>query len=153
MKTSMEWLDAAKLKAGIKSDYALAKRLGESPNRISNYRTGTSRIGDDVAVKLAAMLEIDPLAILASTHAERATQPAMRSVWERIAQKVAAALLIGAGITGAGTPAPANAAFNSTQMGAGQNTHIRIRRRARSSIAASALEVMAALSGIPPERR
>ncbi|MES2027373.1 MAG: helix-turn-helix domain-containing protein [Pseudomonadota bacterium] len=89
MKT-LAYLDAAKQRLKIDSDYALSKILGVTTSAISNYRAERSRIDDDVALKLAEILEINPLEVIASANAERARTPEMRARWTGLMQKVSA---------------------------------------------------------------
>lgn len=66
--TTLEYLDAVKAAYNITSDYQLAKKLGISTTRISNYRTGRSVMEDDLAVKVAYLLDKNPLTVLADAH-------------------------------------------------------------------------------------
>lgn len=56
---------------GLTSDYQLAKKLGVTPQSIANYRHGRSFFSDEVALKVAHLLELDPLMILACANADR----------------------------------------------------------------------------------
>lgn len=106
MKTTVEWIDAAKQQHGL-SDYALAPLLGISRSEMSNYRKGRAYLSDDVALKLAGLLEMEnPAPIIASAHAERAKTAEARGFWERWAA-VAAGVLVAVGLTP--TPSPAQA--------------------------------------------
>lgn len=106
MKTTIEWLDAAKAKHNL-SDYALAPRLGVGRGQISKYRTGRDFLSDDAALKLAELLELKSAQpIIASAHAERAKTDDARQFWERLAG-VAAGVVLAVGVTGAPSPAQA----------------------------------------------
>lgn len=110
MKT-VDYLDAAKAAAGIQSDYALAKRLGITHQAISNYRQGRHTADHVTAGKLAELLDVDPVRVIADIEIERATRPEQRRLWERIAAKVAAGVLVAIGASiAAPTPAGANEA-------------------------------------------
>jgi transcriptional regulator with XRE-family HTH domain len=89
MKT-IEYLDAAKVRLGITSDYALAKKLGISQPAISNYRSGRSRIDDDVALTIAEILGLNPLQVIAAANAERAKTPEARARWSGLMEKFSA---------------------------------------------------------------
>ncbi|AYR24554.1 transcriptional regulator [Herbaspirillum rubrisubalbicans] len=84
-----EFLDRAKQKLGVESDYALAKALNMRASTISGYRAGRSRMDDDAAYKVAQILEIDPILPIAAANAERTKSPEMRAFWEGLAKKVA----------------------------------------------------------------
>ncbi len=130
MASSLEFLDAVKVKHGISSDYALAKALGVTRFTISGYRHGKAKaMNSATAIRVAELLEIDPLLVVAVAERERAQADAERELWDKLVKKLggmAAAVLLGAGL--AGTPAPSQAGFNNNQMGAepGQTTHMRI---------------------------
>lgn len=98
MNTTNEFLDAVKAKHGLASDYALCKKLGVSSSRIGNYRTNRSVFDDLMAVKVAEALEIEPLYVIASVHAERAKKDGEKKVWTDILEKlggIAASVVIG----------------------------------------------------------
>lgn len=85
-----EYLAAAKLRLGITSDYALAKKLHVSQPTISNYRAGRSRMDDDVALAIAEILELNPLIVIAAANAERAKTPEARARWTGLMEKFSA---------------------------------------------------------------
>ena len=68
MKTIKHYLDAAKARHKLRSDYALAKKLEVGASHISNYRSGRSHPDDAMAVHLARLLDIGPLEIIAAAH-------------------------------------------------------------------------------------
>ncbi len=88
MKTTLDWINEAEKRLGL-SDYAMSKRLGVSTAQMSRYRTRKSYLGDDTAIRLAHLLEVDPLPILAAAAAERATSDDARQVWSRYAEVMA----------------------------------------------------------------
>jgi predicted transcriptional regulator len=85
---SKEYLDKAKVKLGIQSDYALAKALRVSQPAVINYRKGRSVMEDDVALKLARILELNPMEVIATANLERAKSDEMRAVWSEILEKI-----------------------------------------------------------------
>lgn len=88
MENTNELLDEVKRRHKIGSDYALAKRLGITRSVVSAYRTGKRNLGEDVAVTVADLLDVDPGYVLACMEAERTTHPAARAAWERMADLV-----------------------------------------------------------------
>lgn len=86
--TTLDFLDAAKKKLGIESDYALSKALGLTTSAISNYRSGRSRMDAKVALKVAKAAGIDPIVPMAAVEAERAKDPEVRAVWESLLEKI-----------------------------------------------------------------
>lgn len=112
MKTSIDWIDEAEKRLGL-SDYAMAKRLGVSTAQMSRYRTGQRFLGDDVAVRLAELLGVDPLPILAAAAAERATTDTARAAWARYAEGMAT--FTGAMVLGTLLSAPIDARASTAQ--------------------------------------
>lgn len=84
---TLEYMQACKERLGITSDYALAKALGLSQTGLSNYRTGRSRMDDDVALKVAEILGLHPLQVIASANAERAKTEEQKARWLSLMEK------------------------------------------------------------------
>lgn len=74
MKKIKYYLDAAKKEHDLSSDYALAKKLQVGQSHISNYNSARSYPDDKTAVKLARLLNINPLEIIAAAHYHRAAK-------------------------------------------------------------------------------
>ncbi len=82
MKSIKHYLDAARGKLdpspasqrNKSSDYWLAKHLDARPSLISNYRSGLSYPDEAVAIRLARLLEIDPIEIIAVANYQRAVR-------------------------------------------------------------------------------
>ena len=91
--TTIDLVDEVKKHAGIKSDYALAKRLDVLPQTISHYRHGRTQMSDEIAVKLSKMIGRPPAPILATLAAERSKVPEVARIW----QDAAKALIRGKG--------------------------------------------------------
>jgi len=86
MKT-VDYLDAVKAAYSLTSDYQLTKKLGESHSRISQYRVGRTYMADDLALKIAYLLDLNPLAVLADAHIERESKRGNNSMvifWEEV---------------------------------------------------------------------
>jgi hypothetical protein len=84
MKT-VDFLDAVKTRHDLPSDYALAAFMEVSKQKISSYRSGHT-LGDDVAVKVAELLDMAPGYVLACVHAERSTDATLAKVWLSLAK-------------------------------------------------------------------
>lgn len=84
--TTRDFLDAIKARYRLPSDYALAHFMGISKGIVSSYRVGKSGIGDQTALKVAKLLELDPGYVLACLHAERAHRDDVREIWQKTAQ-------------------------------------------------------------------
>ncbi|QGZ37756.1 helix-turn-helix protein [Pseudoduganella flava] len=87
---TVNYLDAIKTRLNLPSDYALAKRLGITQQAISNYRAGRSKMDDDVALTIAELLGVNPLAVIAAANAERAKTDEQRERWTGIMEKFSA---------------------------------------------------------------
>ncbi|EOA05789.1 phage protein [Herbaspirillum frisingense GSF30] len=85
---TLEYLDEAKNRLGLPSDYALSKALGLTTSAISNYRAGRSRIDDDVALKLANLTGRNPFELIAAANIERAKTPEMKALWQGLMEKI-----------------------------------------------------------------
>ena len=71
MKTS-EYIAAVKAKLNVSSDYAVAKALGTSRQRVSGFVNGKTVPGPLTAFKIAEILGDQPAAVIADFEAERA---------------------------------------------------------------------------------
>jgi plasmid maintenance system antidote protein VapI len=87
--TTTDLIDAVKEAKGIRSDYALAKRLGVLPQTISNYRHGRTQMADEIAVAMATMIDRAPAPILAQLAADRAKSPEVAKIWREAAKSLA----------------------------------------------------------------
>lgn len=84
---TLEYLAACKARLGIESDYALAKALGVTQQAVSSYRAGNSKINDDVALRVAEILQLHPLQVIAAANAERAKTDEQKARWMGVMEK------------------------------------------------------------------
>jgi len=90
MKTIISYIDDLKEKYG--SDYKNAQMLGISKEAVSQIRKrGT--IGDETALKIAELLEIDPSEILIAAAMARSTGE-VKTAWENVGKKAGIAATI-----------------------------------------------------------
>jgi transcriptional regulator with XRE-family HTH domain len=87
MKTTLEYLDAVREKLNIPSDYATAKALGVTRSGVSRWRTGSGVPDTMVCVRMAEILEIEPLEIIAATEHARANDEPAREFWQSVWEK------------------------------------------------------------------
>lgn len=114
----------------ITSDYALADKLGVSPQAIFKMRAGGG-VSITTAVRIGKILDIEPSKILAEIELERETDPERKSFWEEIGRKVAI-VIVGAFAGFAAVPPPtahASAGFNNNLIAACQEYTLRNKRR------------------------
>ncbi|HGO6127527.1 TPA: helix-turn-helix domain-containing protein [Burkholderia cepacia] len=85
---SMSWyLDEAKTRLNLPSDYALAKVLGVTHVSISNLRSGKTTMGIDTCVKVAEILDIDPHLLYSRIQIDKARTPETALFWRTFAEK------------------------------------------------------------------
>lgn len=121
MKT-VEYLDAVKARHDLKSDYALAKLLHITPTTIYTYRAGRGEMDATTAVKVAELLAVNPLGVIAAVELARAKSEQSRKVWLRYAAAVTIAVL-------GALPFPGSeASAGSILHNSGANTHSKKRR-------------------------
>lgn len=68
MKKTKEYLDFAKQINNVTSDYALAKELDITHQELSFLRNEERKINETTATKLAILIGIDPMEIIASAN-------------------------------------------------------------------------------------
>lgn len=88
-----QYLDAAKRKLGISSDYALANHLGLTRFGVSKLRRGHVVMSPTTAAKIAEILDLDPIKVIADAELERGLRGSDAELWRRIARKVAGVTL------------------------------------------------------------
>jgi transcriptional regulator with XRE-family HTH domain len=98
---TIRYIEEAKEKLGVSSDYAIAKKLGISRQAFSQYKHGERIIDDYTAAKLAEVLGVEPIEVIAAANAEREKDSAKVEFWRRLAGGRQAAGLAGVLILGA----------------------------------------------------
>lgn len=89
-----QYLDAAKRKIGAESHADLARALGLSRAALTNYYNGGRTIDDYTAAKVAELLDLDPIAVIAQANAEREKDDGRRAYWQRLAMQAACVLMM-----------------------------------------------------------
>lgn len=101
MKTQEKYLDMVGNLTETGSDYAIAKLLGISRQRISNYRTGRNTFDDEMCTRIGLSLGKNPFEIIAAINAEKAKTSEKKKFWKDAAEKIsatAAMLVLGTGL-------------------------------------------------------
>lgn len=83
---TLEYMAAVKARLGIESDYALSKALGVSKQCVSRYAKGHGQFDDEVAARVAEILDMHPGIVVLDMHRERAKTPQERKIWQDIFQ-------------------------------------------------------------------
>lgn len=91
MRTTLDYLNAAKSKLRITSDRALANWLGVSQPAVTQYQSGRRVIDNYVATKIAVALGIDPLEVIAAAEFEREKEGGRKKYWENFSQEIVGA--------------------------------------------------------------
>lgn len=86
MKTTVQFLNAVKKKHGLKSNYALAKFMGQTETNISRWMNGKGALSDENAMQVADLLGIEQAYVVACIHAEREKIPSVKKMWEHTAE-------------------------------------------------------------------
>ncbi|MFK5951320.1 MAG: hypothetical protein QM500_21405 [Methylococcales bacterium] len=131
-----EILDAVKDHYSLSSDGQIAKKLGVSRYRISNWRCGKNTIDDDIAIVIENVLKLPEGVISLEMHSQRTKCPAVSKTFHQLAQKLAAGALCIMLVFGTLLPKPATASSQSVSMSELNNVYImriynRVRRRRR----------------------
>ena len=82
-----EYLDTAKARLNVTSDYALAKRLECFPNHVSEVRSGKRHMPLDMAFRIAITLELDPAQVIADLEEQREKNEKRRGFWRSFASR------------------------------------------------------------------
>lgn len=81
MKTTIEYLDEVKRRAGIDSDYAAAKLLRLTTAAIGRYRHHSMTFDPTTAAKVARIIDVTPMEIIAATQYQRAKTADDKAFW------------------------------------------------------------------------
>ncbi|MBY4945092.1 hypothetical protein K6V92_00440 [Cupriavidus respiraculi] len=90
MKTTLQYVDAVKAKLNLPSDYAIAKALGVTRAAVSSYRNQRTFFDDLTAVRVAEILGLNPMEVIAAANRERAKSEDARRVWSGLFDRFAA---------------------------------------------------------------
>ena len=82
MKPS-EWLDQAKDKLNIASDYKLAKIIGIGGAAISNIRTRNNGMDNYTACRIADILEIPEIKIISDIEKQKEKKEEKKEYWKK----------------------------------------------------------------------
>lgn len=97
-RSTVEYLDALRAKIGQPgrpaSDYAAARALKVSRQCVSKYRNRRGGFDDVVAIRAAELLGEAPEKVLLDIQIERDAPPEVRQLWEKIAARISAPLLV-----------------------------------------------------------
>ncbi len=78
-----EWLEKAKNKLKINSDYELAKIIGIKASAITNIKKRDSGIDNYVASRLEDILELERMTIIIDMEIQKAKTEEKKRYWEK----------------------------------------------------------------------
>jgi DNA-binding XRE family transcriptional regulator len=90
MNTLVKYLEGGRSKMGMKSDRALALRVGITQSSMHNIMAGMSTPSDDTCMKIAELAGDDPARVIALAHMAKAPG-ASKKAWDKIFKAVTAA--------------------------------------------------------------
>lgn len=83
------WIDKVKEVKHLPSDYAAAKMIGISRFTVSGYRNRPdATLDEEIAFKVAQVLNVDPAAIIVDQVAERSKVPEISTALHRMANQL-----------------------------------------------------------------
>lgn len=116
MNATNHYLDRLAALHGGCSDYRLAQLMDTSRALVSQWRNERSQMEDMYALRLAELLKVSPMEVIAAVRAERSTTSKMASFWSEWAEKarhvghafaLALAILTAAAMPGPGSESSA----------------------------------------------
>jgi plasmid maintenance system antidote protein VapI len=88
MKGTLDYLNEAKARLGLESDYALAKHLGLTVGSVSHYVNRRRVIDNYTAAKLAEILGVEPIEVIAAAEFEREKDEQRKIFWKRFERSI-----------------------------------------------------------------
>lgn len=92
--TPAEYLDKAKHALGITSDYALARALSTTKQRISAYRNGSQAVSLETAYRVAIALKLDPAYVVADLESQSEKHPDRAAFWKSFCSRASTAAVL-----------------------------------------------------------
>jgi hypothetical protein len=80
---AVEWLDKAKEKLKLDSDYKLAKIIGITASSISNIRKRNSGIDTYIASRIEDILELRQMTVIIDLEIQKAKTKERKEYWEK----------------------------------------------------------------------
>jgi len=79
----IEWINKAKEKENIETDYKLAKMIGIKPSALVNIRKRNNGMDNFTAVRIAEILEINRMKIIIDMEIQKAKTKEKKEFWEK----------------------------------------------------------------------
>lgn len=84
MKTTIDYINEAMQQLDLQNDFALAKKLNLGSGTITNYRKGKRIVDDYTAAKIAELLRIPAIEVIAAANQEREQDEKKKEFWKKI---------------------------------------------------------------------
>lgn len=79
---SVKYLEQVRTKFGLKTDAALALKLGKTASAVSQYLKGTRVMDEETCLAVALALDVNPLEVMMAAGIDRAEKSGQKSLWE-----------------------------------------------------------------------
>ncbi|NMM27827.1 MAG: helix-turn-helix transcriptional regulator [Glaciimonas sp.] len=108
---SVKYLEMVRTKFNLKTDVALAAKIGITKSAVGNYSKGIRVMDEETCLAVAMALEVNPLDVMMAAGIDRAEKTGQKSLWEVFSQRTAqaAGIAIFGIVTLLVTPTPAEA--------------------------------------------
>lgn len=90
MTYSLDLLTRLKAKRDGASDYAIAKELGIATQTFTKVRSNKRQFSDEIGIKFAHALDLNPIEVVARLHIEKETSPLLTVLWHEILEETIA---------------------------------------------------------------
>ena len=88
---SVKYLEMVRTKYDLKTDSALAEKLGVGRSAMSHYMAGKRVMEEETCLAVALALEINPLEVMMAAGIDRAEKTGQKSLWQVFSQRTAQA--------------------------------------------------------------
>ena len=86
---SYEWIVKVKEFKKLPSDNSAANLIGITRSAVSHHKIGTClSLNDEQCLKVAELLEIEPIVVIADQRAAGAKSDSMKAVWEKVKNSI-----------------------------------------------------------------
>lgn len=108
-------LDKIKEQTGIKKENQLAEKIGITPKRLNNYRSGLCKPDEEACFLIADIINEEPAAVIAIIRMDTVKEGEKLEFWKSKAKKYAASAGIIAALLSAPTVQAQEGGFNNTR--------------------------------------
>nr|WP_315249426.1 helix-turn-helix transcriptional regulator [uncultured Duganella sp.] len=109
---SVKYLEEVRDKFGLKTDAALALKIGVGKSAMSHYMKGLRVMDEETCLAVAIALDVDPIQVMMAAGMDRAEKAGQKSLWEVFSKRMtatAASAVLAAGVALFLTPQNAEA--------------------------------------------